>query len=46
MLKARKRYGIDSKNQLGLQIPFLRKLAREEGKNHDLALELWDSGIP
>ncbi|MCG9480152.1 MAG: DNA alkylation repair protein [Actinomycetia bacterium] len=45
VLKGRKRYGIDSKSQLGLQIPFLRKLAKEEGKDHDLALDLWDSGI-
>jgi 3-methyladenine DNA glycosylase AlkD len=31
--------------RLGISIPELRKLARETGKNHDLAMELWKSGI-
>ena len=39
------RFGISSKNTLGVSIPFLRKMAKEIGKNHELALELWDSGI-
>ncbi len=39
------RFGICSKNTLGISIAALRKIAREIGKDHALALELWDSGI-
>lgn len=38
-------YGIHSKNLLGLSAPVLHKLAREIGKDHQLALQLWESGI-
>jgi len=36
------RYGITPKRAYGISIPDLRKLAREIGKNHLLAQELWD----
>ena len=39
------RFGINPKNTLGISIPELRKMAKKIGKNHSLALELWDSGI-
>jgi 3-methyladenine DNA glycosylase AlkD len=39
------RYGISPQNALGISTPTLRKLAKEIGKNHLLALELWESGI-
>lgn len=39
------RFGINPDKTLGISIPFLRKLAKEIGKNHDLAKELWISGI-
>ncbi len=39
------RYGINTENRLGIQMPELRKLAKETGKNHALALELWQTGI-
>ena len=39
------RYGINHENTLGISIPNLRKLAKEAGKDHSLALELWESGI-
>jgi 3-methyladenine DNA glycosylase AlkD len=39
------RYGISSKGTLGVPIPVLRKLAKEAGRNHKLAAELWTSGI-
>jgi 3-methyladenine DNA glycosylase AlkD len=39
------RFGISSKNTLGISIPILRKTAKSIGKNHQLALDLWDSGI-
>lgn len=39
------RFGISSKNTLGLSIPTLRGMARRLGENHGLALALWKSGI-
>ena len=39
------RFGINPENTLGVSIPILRKLAGEIGKDHELAGELWDSGI-
>jgi len=39
------KFGINPKNTLGISIPILRQLAKEIGKNHSLALQLWDSGI-
>ena len=39
------RFGIRSGNVLGISIPTLRKMAKETGKNHMLALELWHSAI-
>lgn len=42
---ARTGYGINVSGQLGLSIPFLRKTAKAIGKNHSIALKLWQSGI-
>ncbi len=39
------RYGINPKNTLGISIPTLREIAKKAGKDHALALKLWDSGI-
>jgi 3-methyladenine DNA glycosylase AlkD len=39
------RFGINSNNTYGVSIPALRKMARETGKDHALALQLWSSGI-
>jgi len=39
------RFGISTKDTLGIPVPFLRKTAKEIGKDHELALELWQSGI-
>jgi 3-methyladenine DNA glycosylase AlkD len=39
------RYGIHSKGTLGVPMPVLRKLAKEAGPSHELAAELWASGI-
>jgi 3-methyladenine DNA glycosylase AlkD len=44
-LEGMARFGINPKNRLGTQIPELRKLAKGIGKNHQLALELWQTGI-
>lgn len=38
------RYGIVSGTVYGVKIPILRGLARELGRNHPLALELWGTG--
>ena len=39
------RYGINPKNNLGISIYNLRPLAKEIGKDHKLALKLWESEI-
>jgi len=39
------RYGINPHNTLGVSIPALRRLAREAGRDHALAEDLWASGI-
>jgi 3-methyladenine DNA glycosylase AlkD len=39
------RFGIASTNTLGISIPTLRAIARRCGRDHALALALWDSGI-
>lgn len=39
------RFGINPEKALGINIPALRGMAKEIGKNHQLALQLWDSGI-
>ncbi len=40
------RYGMTAEKRLGVSIPALRKLAKTIGKDHALALQLWDTGIP
>jgi 3-methyladenine DNA glycosylase AlkD len=44
-LSGMKRFGMSTENRLGLSMPFLRKMAKEIGKDHELALKLWDTGI-
>ncbi len=39
------RFGIAAENTLGIPMPVLRKLGKEIGKDHLLALELWASKI-
>jgi 3-methyladenine DNA glycosylase AlkD len=39
------RFGISSKNTLGVPMPVIRGVARRIGKNHELALALWKTGI-
>lgn len=45
-LDAMARFGLTGDGRLGLTVPTLRTLAREFGRDHELALALWDSGIP
>ena len=39
------RYGIVGEKRLGVSIPDLRKLAKKIGKDHNLAIRLWKTGI-
>jgi 3-methyladenine DNA glycosylase AlkD len=39
-------YGLTGQARLGVSIPDLRQIAREVGQDHDLALALWQTGIP
>ena len=39
------RYGISTTGTLGVPVKALRQLAKSVGRDHRLALELWDSGI-
>lgn len=44
-LEGMARYGIVTEKRLGVSIPDLRKMAREIGKDHELALRLWETRI-
>jgi len=39
------KFGINLKNTYGVSIPQLRKIAKEIGKNHNLAQQLWKSRV-
>jgi 3-methyladenine DNA glycosylase AlkD len=39
------RFGITTRKVFGVSTPDLRKTAKEIGKNHDLAQELWSTGV-
>jgi 3-methyladenine DNA glycosylase AlkD len=39
------RFGINPENTLGISVPTLRKMAKEIGRDHALAQELWVSGV-
>lgn len=39
------RFGIDTRRALGVTVTELRTLARRIGRDHELAAELWDSGV-
>lgn len=40
------KFGMAAEKRLGISIPDLRKIGKQIGKNHQLALELWKTGIP
>lgn len=44
-IKGMARFKIDPSKVYGVRIPELRKIAKKTGKNHKLALELWDYGF-
>ncbi|MBE6499123.1 MAG: DNA alkylation repair protein [Methanobrevibacter thaueri] len=39
-----KKFGIQHVKSYGLRLPQIRKIAKQCGKNHDLALKLWNHG--
>ncbi|UCH97144.1 MAG: DNA alkylation repair protein [Candidatus Aminicenantes bacterium] len=40
------RFGMTAEQRLGVRVPDMRKLAKEIGKDHELALALWKTKIP
>jgi 3-methyladenine DNA glycosylase AlkD len=44
-LEGMAKYGIVVEQRLGVSVPNLRRMAKELGQNHKLALELWKTGI-
>ena len=44
-LKGMAKYGITVERRLGVSVPDMRKLAKEVGRDHKLALDLWRTGI-
>ena len=44
-LKGMAKYGIAVEQRLGVSVPDMRKLAKELGRDHKLALDLWRTGI-
>ncbi len=44
-VEAMARFGINPENTYGVSIPNLRKIAREAGRDHTMAQQLWASGI-
>jgi len=44
-LEGMAKYGMAIEQRLGISVPDLRKFAKELGQDHDLALELWKTGL-
>jgi 3-methyladenine DNA glycosylase AlkD len=44
-LEGMAKYGMTVEQRLGVSVPDMRKLSKEIGKNHKLALDLWRTGI-
>jgi len=44
-LQGMAKYGMTVEQRLGVSVPDMRKLAKEIGKDHRLALDLWRTGI-
>ena len=40
------KFGRTSTNRLGISVPDMRKIAKQNGNDHAVAMELWESGIP
>jgi 3-methyladenine DNA glycosylase AlkD len=44
-LKGMARFGMSTEKRLGVSVPEMRKMAKEIGRDHALALQLWKTGI-
>jgi 3-methyladenine DNA glycosylase AlkD len=44
-VKGMARFGINPRNTFGISVPTLRRIAKQIGRNHSLARELWKSGV-
>ncbi len=40
-IEGMKRFGITPKHTFGVRLPDLRRIAKESGRDHELALKLW-----
>ena len=40
------RFGLTGEGRLGLSVPSMRAIAKDLGRHHELALALWETGIP
>lgn len=40
------KFAIVGDQRMGVSVPDMRKIAKAVGKNHQLALDLWDTGVP
>jgi 3-methyladenine DNA glycosylase AlkD len=45
-LEGMTRFAIVGEQRMGVSVPDMRKIAKEIGKDHQLALDLWDTGVP
>jgi 3-methyladenine DNA glycosylase AlkD len=45
-LEGMSRFGIVGDQRMGVSVPDMRKIAKEIGKDHQLALDLWETGVP
>ncbi len=44
-LEGMAKFGIVTEQRMGVSVPDMRKIAKKVGKNHPLALALWETGI-
>jgi 3-methyladenine DNA glycosylase AlkD len=44
-LEGMRRYGISVDKRMGVKVPEMRKIAKQIGRDHELALDLWQTGI-
>ena len=45
-LQGMPRFAIVGDQRLGVSVPDMRKIAKDIGKDHQLALDLWETGVP
>jgi len=45
-LEGMARFGMVTEGRLGVSIPDMREMSKELGKDHKLAAQLWETGIP